>query len=104
MRCVIWYQLYNLKNVKNTHGGVLLLIKLQAEACNFTKSNTPPWVFFAFFELYEWYQIAQSTTVFYQLVLFDLTFDICIIEEATSYIVKIILLYSSSCLFLKEFF
>ena len=24
-------------------------IKLQAEACNFTKSITPPWVFFAFF-------------------------------------------------------
>ena len=24
------------------HGGVLLLVKLQASACNFTKSNTPP--------------------------------------------------------------
>ena len=40
----VWY-LYNLKNVKNTHGGVLLSIKL---ACNFTKSNTPPWVFSRF--------------------------------------------------------
>ena len=29
MLCAIWYHLYNLKNVKNTHGGVLLLIKLQ---------------------------------------------------------------------------
>ena len=29
------------KNVKNTHGGVLLLVKLQDQACNFTKSNTP---------------------------------------------------------------
>ena len=29
MFCVIWYHLYNLKNVKNIHGGVLLLIKLQ---------------------------------------------------------------------------
>ena len=29
MRCVIWYHLYNLKNVKNTHGGVLILVKLQ---------------------------------------------------------------------------
>ena len=48
MLCMIWYHLYNLKNVKNTHGGVLLLAKLQAEACNFTKSNTPPWVFFTF--------------------------------------------------------
>ena len=25
MRCVIWYYLYNSKNVKNTHGGVLIL-------------------------------------------------------------------------------
>ena len=32
------------KNVKNTHEGVLLLVKLQAKTCNFTKSNTL-WVF-----------------------------------------------------------
>ena len=41
--------------MKNTHGGVLLLVKF------FTKSNTPPWVFFTFSKLYEWYQIAKST-------------------------------------------
>ena len=51
------------KNVKNTHGGVILLIKLQASAYNFTKSNTPPWVFFTFFKLYKWYQIAQSVAI-----------------------------------------
>ena len=45
MRCAIWYHLHNLKNMKNTHGGVLYLVKLQASA---TKSNTPPWVFFVF--------------------------------------------------------
>ena len=28
MRCVFWYHLYNLKHMKNTHGGVLLLVKL----------------------------------------------------------------------------
>ena len=39
MRFAIWYHLYNLKNVKNTH----------ALACNFTKINTPPWVFLTFF-------------------------------------------------------
>ena len=33
MRYAIWYHLYNLKNVKNTHGGVLLLVKLQVLAC-----------------------------------------------------------------------
>ena len=31
MRCAVWYHLYNLKNVKNTHGGVLIFLKLQAE-------------------------------------------------------------------------
>ena len=49
MRCAIWYHLYYLRDVKNTHGGVLLLVNLKAEACNFTKSNTPPWVVFTFF-------------------------------------------------------
>ena len=32
-------------------------------ACNFTKSNTPPWVFFTFLKLYKWYQIAQNITI-----------------------------------------
>ena len=39
MLCAIWYHLYILKNLKNTHGGVLLLVKLQNSACNFTKCN-----------------------------------------------------------------
>ena len=29
MLCTIWYRLYNLRNVKTTHEGVLLLAKLQ---------------------------------------------------------------------------
>ena len=28
MFCVIWYHLYNLKNVKKTYGGVLFLVKV----------------------------------------------------------------------------
>ena len=40
MRCAIWYHLYNLKNVRNTYGGVLILVKLQESA----------WVFFTFFK------------------------------------------------------
>ena len=51
MRCAIWYQMYNLKNVKNTHSEVLV-----------TKSNAPPWVFFTLFKLYKWYQIMESIT------------------------------------------
>ena len=46
--CEIYCHSYNFKKVKNTHGGVLLLVKLKAPDCNFTKSNTPPWVFFTF--------------------------------------------------------
>ena len=45
MRSAIWYHLNNLKNVKNTHEGVLLL---QAKASSFTKNNTPSWVFHIF--------------------------------------------------------
>ena len=56
MLCAIWDHLYNLKNMKNIHREVLL------SACNFTKSNTPPWVFFTFLKLYKWYQIAQRIT------------------------------------------
>ena len=63
MLCVIWYHFYNLKNVENTHGGVLLLLKLQV----FTKSNPPPWVFFTILKLYKWYNAAP---------LFVLQFDI----------------------------
>ena len=62
MLCAIWYHLYYLKNVKNTHSGVLLLVKLQAKAWNITKSNTPLWIFFTFLKLYKWYQIAQRIT------------------------------------------
>ena len=43
LHCTIWYDLYNLKNMKNTDGGFWLL------TCNFTKSSTTPWVFFMFF-------------------------------------------------------
>ena len=61
MRCMIWYHLDNLKNVKNTHGGVLILVKLQAFSLQI-KINTPPWVFFTCYKLYKWYQIPQRIT------------------------------------------
>ena len=32
------------------------------KAFNFTKSNTPPGVFFTFLKLYRWCQIAQNMT------------------------------------------
>ena len=33
------------------------------DACNFTKSNTPPRVFFTFLKLYKWYQIVQNISI-----------------------------------------
>ena len=35
VRCAIYYHLYNLKNVENEHGGVLILVKIT----NGTKSR-----------------------------------------------------------------
>ena len=49
MLCAISCHLYNLKDFKNTHGGVLFLVKLQALA----------WVFFTFFKFCKCYQIAE---------------------------------------------
>ena len=83
MRCTIWYHLHNLKNVKNTHGGMLLLVKLQAlhfiwkpviwfaVQIKWLVSiwNTKPATctllhgcFFTFLKLCKWYQIAQRIT------------------------------------------
>ena len=42
MLCTIWFHLYNLKDVKNTHGGVLLL------PCSFTKNSTLMGVYHVF--------------------------------------------------------
>ena len=39
MLFAICYPLYNLWNLKNTHGRVLLLVKLQASAYSFTKKK-----------------------------------------------------------------
>ena len=49
-----------LKNVENTHGELLHLIKLQAKAYNSTESNTSPLVFYTFFKFHKWYQIQGS--------------------------------------------
>ena len=56
--CAIWYHLYSLKNMKNHCAEALLLVNLQAQACNFAKSNTTSRVFFTVFKYYKWYQIA----------------------------------------------
>ena len=42
---------------------ILKMWKHPWRSVTFSKSNTPPWVFFVFLTLYKWYQIAQSITI-----------------------------------------
>ena len=65
MPCATWCDLHYLKNVKNSHGGVLLLVILQAKACNFTTTNTPCLVLSMFFKLYKLYQVAKYLILFW---------------------------------------
>ena len=48
MHFVIWYYLHNSKNVKNTQGGVLILVKLQASAATLLKLTLDHWCFHVF--------------------------------------------------------
>ena len=80
MLCAILYRLYTIKNVRETHGGVLLLVKLSLKVCYshwrydkvIIKGITPPWVLFTFFIFYKWYLIGENVsyvTLIEQLVL-----------------------------------
>ena len=44
----------NWKGTSRLTKTLLLIHFLQTEACNFTKINTAPWVFFTFLKLYKW--------------------------------------------------
>ena len=65
--CAIWYHSYNFKKREKHPRRTVTFSKV---AGNFTKSITPSWVFFTFFKLYKWYQIAQSIS-------YDSTEDRC---------------------------
>ena len=54
--------MFNLKIVKNTHRGVLLLVNLQALAATLLKVTFLHGCFFTFFKLYKLYQIVQLIT------------------------------------------
>ena len=64
--CKIWYHLCKLKKVKNTHGGVLLLVKLQGPA-----------FFFFFFQKKIKYFFKQSKKSWhYEFIFFTYSFSI----------------------------
>ena len=58
IRCTIWYDWYNLKNVKNTNVGASFLAKLHA--------NTPPWVFSRFLNFTNGFKSSEIITIFSQ--------------------------------------
>ena len=47
------------KREKHTWRSVTFSKIVKPKASNFTKCNTPPWVFFAFVKLYKWHPIAK---------------------------------------------
>ena len=58
-----WRIYSNSKNaLKSQNQQMFLTYVKRCVACNFTKSNTLPWVFFTFLKFYKWYQIAQNIT------------------------------------------
>ena len=62
------------------------MVSVTGEAYNFTKVKIPPWVFFTFFKLYKWYQIAFSHIHIFMMEL--LIIDV-IIDKVIDYIAHI---------------
>ena len=66
MLFAIWYHLYNLKCLKNTQGGVLLLVsgtllKVPLLCGCFSALLSPPWVFFIFVKLEKWTELRKAS-------------------------------------------
>ena len=61
--CTIWHHFYNFKNVKNTHGEVLLVVKFQAKAC---------------FELKVWFYNNSKYKFYYNFLINELSFHTCV--------------------------
>ena len=54
MRRTIWYHLYNLKTMKNTHGELLFLVKSQAKSLQLHEKWYCSMGVLQFFKLYKW--------------------------------------------------
>ena len=67
MLCAIWYHLYNLKNLKNTDGGV--------KPATLLKVTLLHRCFSRFFNLYKWYQIAQQPATLLKVTLLHRCFS-----------------------------
>ena len=71
-----------IKKPKNTHGEVLLSVELKAKACNFTENNTPPWVFFTFFNCINDIKSRQASLKWIMVLdlIFVWSFPFCLLE------------------------
>ena len=56
MLCAIWYHLYNLKNVKNTRGGML-------KPATLLKVTLLHWSFSCILKLYKWYRMLPNRAI-----------------------------------------
>ena len=89
MLCQIWYHLHNLKK-REKHPWKSDSFGKVAR-CNFTKSITPPWVFFTFFKLNKWYQIAQGITyMIYSIKIYTITSQhgLCQLIHETTHVLE----------------
>ena len=67
MFCMIRYHLYSFKNVKNTHGGVWLLVKLQAKKPNAQLFFSIPDTRKFFFRSNSMFEPSSSFVIFFKV-------------------------------------
>ena len=87
--CAVWCHLCNFKSVKNNHGRVLPLVQLQAEACNFTETKTPPWMFFLFLNCINGTRLHKLS----QIIAFTGVVDFVLNEDRLQFIFNFISLF-----------
>ena len=87
--CPIWYHLYVLKNVENSHGGVLLLLKSQTPVCNFSKSNYLQWVIFTFLNCTNGAKSRKAFVLNYNLYMHDFCPSLCFNDFCPSLCLKV---------------
>ena len=65
-KTILWLEIHRTSKKRPKYA---LQISEVNRACDFTKSNTPPWVFSTYFKLHKWYQNTKNIT--YNFPLFE---------------------------------
>ena len=74
MLYAIWYHLFNLKNEKKTHGGVILLVKLQASHYPTKDSRIGPFVIGKTLKFYKFHRSFPLTLAIFSFLFILLCF------------------------------